>query len=432
MERGLAMLQDEDIGFIHEQFIEKNEYLFEFGQGVSPWDLYDDVFGTDEITLPVVIIDEEGYKEKGGKHIVPMELYEAIEQAENRNDMLLGGCTYFNNWISKRSCKDIHAFIIDMDNVYAGTLLNALQDDWKTASGDYLPKPTYIVNSGTGLHLYYVLTEPIPNYKDTTENLDKLYRALAIQQTTRRVYLKKQVQWFGQDFRIAGGLNKYGWTNTIFRYGEKWDIDELAKAVGMKDVHFVRYGEKRTQKPKERKTKRKSNGWKSNRAFYNYALKRCYDETKEGNRYMSMCALSVIAWKCGVPQEELERDLLALLPKYNQGASGRVKENEVYSAMKMYNEKAMLTQRMSLEHWQGWEYKPIKRNGRKQDIHLTIARATRDILHPEGWQNKAGRPTKENIVREYRREHPDATKTDVVRATGMTYNTVRKYWNCES
>ena len=109
--------------------------------------------------------------------------------------------------------------------------------------------PTYIVNSGTGLHLYFVLEEPIPNYHVTTENLDKLYRALAIQQTTKRVYLHKQVQWFGQDFRMAGGLNKYGWTNTVFKIGKKWDIDELGKQVGLKDVHFIRYGEKRTQKP---------------------------------------------------------------------------------------------------------------------------------------------------------------------------------------
>ena len=46
---------------------------------------------------------------------------------------------------------------------------------------------------------------------------------------------------------MAGGLNKYGWVNTVFKVGEKWDIDELGKQVGLKDVHFIRYGEKRTR-----------------------------------------------------------------------------------------------------------------------------------------------------------------------------------------
>ncbi len=424
------MLQDESLEYIQEQYEEKNMFLSEYGEEVSSYTLYEDIFGDTTQTIPVVFIDDDN------KHIVPMSIDEAMEQSEGRNDVLMGGCTYFNNWISKKSAKDIYTFIIDMDNVYSGTLLNALRNDWKTANNEPLPMPTYIVNSGTGLHLYFVLTEPIPNYRATTENLDKLYRALAIQQTTKRVYLHKQVQWFGQDFRMAGGLNKYEWKNTVFRVGEKWDIDELGKAVGLKDVHFVRYGEKRTKKPTAKKPTAKKprqdrEGWRSNRAFYDCALRNCRTKTKEGNRYTSMCALAVIAWKCNVPQEELEKDLLSLLPDYNKGATRQIKEKEIYSAMKMYNSKAMLTQRESLENWQGWEYKPLKRNGRKQAVHLRLARANKAILKEIGEMKPEGRPTKEHIVREYLELHPNATKTDVVRNTGLTYNTVRKYWGKE-
>ena len=425
------MLQDESLEYIQEQYEEKNMVLSGYGEEVSSSMLYEDIFGDTEQVIPVVFIDEG--EEQTTKHIVPMSIDEAMQQCEDRNDMLMGGCTYFNNWISKKSAKDIYSFIIDMDNVYSGTLLNALRQDWRTANGEELPMPTYIVNSGTGLHLYFVLTEPIPNYKATTENLDKLYRALAIQQTTKRVYLKKQVQWFGQDFRMAGGMNKYNWKNTVFRVGEKWDIDELGKAVGLKDVHFVRYGEKRTKKPTgERKPRANRQGWRTNRAFYDYAVRECRAKTKEGNRYTSMCALSVIAWKCNVPQEELEKDLLSLLPDYNKGATRQIKEKEIYSAMKMYNPKAMLTQRHSLENWQGWEYKPIKRNGRKQAEHIKLMNFVRDEINGnKDWRNKEGRPTKEYIVREYLALHPNATKTDVVRNTGLTYNTVRKYWRKE-
>lgn len=421
------MLQDEAIEYIEEQYNEKNMVLSEFGREVSSYTLYEDIFGDTEQTVPIVFIDDD---EK--KHIIPMSIDEAMEQCEGRNDVLLGGCTYFNNWISKRSAKDIYAFIIDMDNVYSGTLLNALQNDWKTANDEPLPMPTYIVNSGTGLHLYFVLEEPIPNYHVTTENLDKLYRALAIQQTTKRVYLHKQVQWFGQDFRMAGGLNKYGWTNTVFKIGKKWDIDELGKQVGLKDVHFIRYGEKRTKKPTNNKGNRKKpkrQGWRTNRAFYDYTLRNCRDKTKEGNRYTSMCALSVIAWKCSVPQEELERDLLSLLPDYNKGATRQIKEKEIYSAMKMYNDKAMLTQRESLENWQGWEYKPPKRNGRKQEIHLRLARANKAILKEIGEMKPEGRPDKQKIVEEWQESHPEGRKADCIRDTGLSKPTVYKWWN---
>lgn len=421
------MLKDESLEYIEEQFREKNEVLSQFGEWTNAWSMYEDIFDDLEKEFPVVIIDEEGDEEI--KHVVPMSVADAIEQAETRNDVLLGGCSYFNNWISKRSAKDIYTFIIDMDNVYSGTLLMALRDEWRTASGLVLPKPTYIVNSGTGLHLYFVLTEPIPNYKSATENLDKLYRALAIQQTTQRVYLRKQVQWFGQDFRMAGGLNKYNWKNEVFKVGEKWDIDELGKAVGLEDVHFIRYGEKCTKKPQygQRRASRKRNGWYSDRAWYDMALQSCIDKTKEGNRYMSMCALSVIAWKCKVPEAELARDLQGLLPYYNRGAARIVKPKEIRSAMKMYNSKAMLTQRETLENWQGWEYKPIKRNGRKQAEHMAVMRAIENVVAPN-WRDENGRKTKKRLVNEWRQLHPDGKKADCIRETGLSKPTVYKWW----
>lgn len=424
------MLQDEALEYIEEQYNEKNIMLSSFGREVSSFTLYEDMFGNTEQTVPIVFIDDE---EK--KHIISMSIDEAIEQCEGRNDVLLGGCTYYNNWISKRSAKDIYAFIIDMDNVYSGTLLNALQNDWKTANDEPLPMPTYIVNSGTGLHLYFVLNEPIPNYRVTTENLDKLYRALAIQQTTKRVYLHKQVQWFGQDFRMAGGLNKYGWVNTVFKVGDKWDIDELGKQVGLKDVHFIRYGEKRNKKPTKNtdgRRNQKRQGWRTNRAFYDYALRTCRDKTKEGNRYTSMCALSVIAWKCSVPKDELEEDLLSLIPVYNKGATRQIKEKEVYSAIKMYNSKAMLTQRERLEDWQGWEFKPIKRNGRKQATHLKIARFTLETMNEEQEKALQGRPKgssqQKKQVEEWRTAHPEGTPKGCIAETGISKNTVYRWW----
>lgn len=435
------MLQDEKIEYIKEQFDQKNMVLEAFGEQVNAWGFYEDVFGDMSITLPVVILDEDS-----GKKIQPMELDDAIDFSMVRNDVLLGGVAYFNNWISKKSAKEIYSFVVDMDNVYSGTLQQALQDDWKSSNGEPFAKPTYIVNSGTGLHLYFVLEEPIPCYRRSLEDIDRVYRQLAIQQS-RRVYVNRQVQWFGQDFRMAGGQNKYGWENAVFRIGEKWDINNLAKAVGV-DAVFAKYGQPKPKiKQAQRKQKRRIVGWKTNPAFYYHTLETCREKTKEGHRYTSLCSLTVIAWKCGIPIEELEKDLLSLLPGYNKDARRQVKEKEVYSALKMYNEKAMQTRRESLEHWQGWEFSPStnRHYGRQKfprkktesaraanlkNTNLEIRGwSVRDAMYPDGeWRHANGAPSKEQVVRSWRADHPDGKPKECIEQTGMSKNTVYKWW----
>ena len=72
-----------------------------------------------------------------------------------------------------------------------------------------------------------------------------------------------------------------------------------------------------------------------------------------------------------------------------------------------------------------------KRNGRKQDQHLKIARFTRDLNYddPNGWINKEGAPTKQSIIQKWRLKHPDGKKADCIRDTGLTKPTVYKWWN---
>lgn len=418
-------LKDEPIEYRLQQYEEKNDVLDAFGESVSSWTLYEDIFGDMHQLMPIVVIDDDEQK-----HILKMTVEEAVAMAQGRNDVLMGGCTYFKEFVSKQTARDIYAFIIDMDNVYSGILLRALQNGWATATGTQLPMPTYIVNSGVGLHLYFVLDKPLPYFKRNAENIDKLYRELAEQQTTKRNYLLRQVQWFGQDFRMAGGCGKDMWLNRAYRVGEKWKSDELASACGL-NIHFYERGEAWVSGKKERtgKTYKKRTGWHTNRAFYDSALRQCHEKSVEGWRYTSMCALTVIAWKCNVPYEEVEKDLYELLPDFNKNATRKVKEREVKSALKMYNEKAMLTQRQRLEDWQGWKYEPIKRNGRKRDIHLERARAVQAIDYHNGeWRNKNGRPTQEKIVKKWREAHPGDTPTEVARALGISRTTVYKWW----
>ena len=145
---------------------------------------------------------------------------------------------------------------------------------------------------------------------------------------------------------------------------------------------------------------------------------------------MSMCALSAIAYKCGVDKEDLEADLTDLLTVYNKGAVRQVKPKEIQSALKMYCEKAMATPRESLEHWQGWEYKPIKRNGLKQKQHLYLARRRKEDMKVLDipLKNPEGRKPKKETVEDWQLSNPGRSKADCIRETGLDRKTVSKYW----
>mgnify|MGYP003106425093 FL=1 len=73
-----------------------------------------------------------------------------------------------------------------------------------------------------------------------------------------------------------------------------------------------------------------------------------------------------------------------------------------------------------------------KRNGRRQDLHLKLARASRDILCEErgksDWREGNGRKPKQAQVQEWRKNHPDGKKADCIRETGLSKPTVYKWW----
>lgn len=422
LSRGRQFLHDRALDYQSLQYREKNSILAGWGAQVSASTLYEDVFGDLSILMPVVVLDEDATK-----HVVKMTIEEALMQSEERNDLLLGGSTFFKQYISKATTRDVHALIVDMDNVYSGTLLQIIQAGWADVNGQSWPIPTYIVNSGTGLHLYFVFDVPLPHYKRFEQGIDALYRTLAAQQTQGWPYLVRQVQWYGQDFRIAGGCGKNGWENTVFRVGTKWNPNELARALGL-DIVFDMEA-KPIKHAQRRKFGRKGQGWHSHEGFYYHALNSVKNRTIEGNRYTSMCALAVIAWKCGIQYDILKQDLYSLLPLFNERGNSEVKPREVVSALKMYNDKAMMTPRTRLEDWQGWKYEGQKRNYRKQEIHLFLARNQKAALKMLGEMSPEGRPSACSIVANWKKQHPDGRKIDCIKETGLAKSTVYKWWN---
>lgn len=93
-----------------------------------------------------------------------------------------------------------------------------------------LPQPTYIVASGTGLHLYFMLDEPCLLFPDAMDALSEMRRTL-----TRMVWnpqittLMNSIQYEGvtQGFRMVGTATKVGTRVRAFSTGAKVTIGYL-------------------------------------------------------------------------------------------------------------------------------------------------------------------------------------------------------------
>jgi hypothetical protein len=108
----------------------------------------------------------------------------------------------------------------------------------------------------------------------------------------------------------------------------------------------------------------------------------------------------------------------------------RFTRDDIVCGLEMYNEDYVTFPRSDIARISGLQIPANKRNGRKQEQHMKIMSAVRDVLHPDGeWRNVNGRPSARQRVIEYRQQHPDATKAECNRETGLDPKTVRKWWN---
>ena len=70
-----------------------------------------------------------------------------------------------------------------------------------------------------------------------------------------------------------------------------------------------------------------------------------------------------------------------------------------------------------------------KRNGRKQSQHLKYARGVKNVKLELGEDVAGGRPSAKNTIVQYRFDNPEAKPKDCIADTGLSKNTVYKWWN---
>ena len=97
----------------------------------------------------------------------------------------------------------------------------------------------------------------------------------------------------------------------------------------------------------------------------------------------------------------------------------------------MFNEDYVTFPRDDIAKLSGLQIEKNKRNGRKQEEHVKIMNAIRDVLHPDGaWRNKCGQPTKKNLIFEYMKLNPEQkNKSVIARDLNLSRPTVIKYYD---
>ena len=318
--------------------------------------------------------------------------------------------------------------------------------------------PTFLVLSGTVLHIYYVFQEPIdlyPNIKIQLKSLkyDLTFRMWDYQGTSQVKGI--QYQSINQGFRMVGSVNeKYGTRLVAFRIGERVTLDDLnayAEPENRVDLRKPFNPSKMTRA----EAKEAYPEWYERVVVQGDNRKRQWDiagkvhgedpyalyhwwqrqvrKVEGGHRYFYMMCLAIYAYKCGVPKKQLKKDMqrafeeLRLVKHVNP-----LTEDDITSAMEAYDKEYYNFTIADIEALTAVRIERNKRNGRKMADHIRLMNFVRDEINGNtDWRNKDGAPSKQGTVMVWRVRHPKGSKAECKRDTGLSYPTIRKWWDAE-
>ena len=433
----------------------KNEWLEQFYEEVKPKEFYRAVF-------PEGSFERAGHFEDGkangiitivendkAKNRIVFDDLSVIDEVKGAEFAVMSPVAYSGRNRTAANARWLYGIAIDLD----GVEMPQLRDVFHQMNHDIIPKCTYCINSGHGLHLYYLLEKPVPLYKHLQDKLREFKYELIAKVWNRYTSTfteREQVQYQGifQGFRMVGTQSKLGKRYPVkaFETGERVTIEYLNgylmdKSKAVTDFHYksdLSLAEARKKYP-EWYEKRIVQGerrerWHIKRDLYDWWLRKIQGgEVSVGHRYWCLSVLASYGIKCDIPEDEVLTDALELLPMLDHISDdehNRFTKRDVLDAMNMYQENYVTYSRAEVERVSGISVPPNKRNGRKQEQHLQLARGIRALKEQMG-ENVVGggRPDKAKIVEEWRTAHPEGTPKDCIADTGISKNTVYKWWS---
>ena len=153
------------------------------------------------------------------------------------------------------------------------------------------------------------------------------------------------------------------------------------------------------------------------------------------HRYFCLMCLAIYGVKCGVPYEQVEKDVLEFVPFMNAiNPDDPFTVSDAESALECYDHRYCTFPIKDIEVVSAIPIKRNRRNGRNQKTHLKVARMIQQLNDEErgtNWREGNGRPagsgTKEKIIGEYVTAHPNASVSEIAKALGVSRTTVYKH-----
>lgn len=432
---------------------------------IDPMEFYRELF-------PIGSFEEKGHysgKPNGilvtidhikGTHRVVTDDLEVLQDNFGKENAIMSPISYFGRRRTTKNSSLLYALVFDLDGQGMKEITNTLhQMTTEDPHGDgktFIPKATYIVLSGHGLHLYYVLKEPIHMKPYIRREVNKIKTGL-----TKRIWNdynttlwdNVQFQPITQGFRIVGSASKMGSKYPVraFRFGESWTIQELNDYIpnvksmlpykgniDIVDVTPINEAKKIWPEWYQKRIVegKKKDRWYVKRSLYDWWLSEISTKIKEGHRYFGIMTLAIYAKKCDISFAELKKDAYGLLKIFDSLSTTKENpftEKDIKAGLQAYQEPSVNYPRDTISQLSGIEIKENKRNYLSQKEHLEIARGIRDIrMRQKGkidWREGNGRKSQKMIVQQWKKENPEGRKIDCIRETGLSKPTVYKWWD---
>lgn len=485
-----------------KEYKRKNEVLNNYYNEIKSLDFYKNIFTPDTIESPkhdyepgkgkpnpIICVkahkyDDAGlpviveYKETGIKYhdyyikrYIMLNDYSVLKYTNNHEFAVCGLHTCWGKNNSSNHAFTLYGYAVDID----GVGIKELERLIGKIENDILPRPTYIVNSGGGVHFYYIFEVPMPLYPWYRKSLDSIKRGLTslLWRSDTTNYKKEEYQYQGifQNFRMVGSNTKFVEKDKnedcivkAFSVGDKVDLtyinryileDDESKKYGIKNLNrdYSALIEKRIpleeakekwpewweKKQKQEVLYPNKNKYKNkrviNRRVYDWWLQqiKTNDLVSEGRRYYIISFLFVFAVKCEVPYDEALNDAISLIPLMNskskKGPNNFVID-DVIAASEMYDEKWIHMSWKYIKEKSGLTNikESTKRNHRKRADHLKYMRDIKAEKIKNGTCHSGPISPVKDIIWKWMDDNPGKKATECSRQLNIPKRTVYKWF----
>lgn len=403
------------------------------------------------IAVEITNEKKQNGKWKINRYTVTDDLDTVDQLMQSDNFCILAPISYAGKSRNSKNARIMYALVVELDNLRVREKsgrqegLYNLIEQW-SEKVHWIPQPTYLVASGTGVHLYYVFERGIPLFDNVVSSLQSYKKRLTEMVWNRHVtysYTEETIQQESifQGFRMVGTVTKKGDRVEAFRVGDRVSIEYMNRFVDSKymidqvyksELTLAAAKEKYADWYERRIVNREPKGhWICKRDLYDWWKRRVTVEAVVGHRYYCLMMLAIYAIKCDISREELETDCFELMEIFEErtvSEENHFTEKDVIDALQSFEDKDLITYPInSIANRSGLKIEKNKRNGRKQKDHVILMNTMKNFKKQLGEPVADGRPDKERLVKDYLMENPGKSVTEIARVLGISRTTVYKY-----